>query len=120
MPKFSECSKQYRYQITMKGMGRCPICGGKPSSRSPKGRYCEKHVEARAARERRRIGCKSKFVKKATWLEIDWTMGAKLIALMLGVTRQTVKSHYKRLRVMQKIKPVPGFIQPVGGAKVRK
>jgi len=40
--------------------------------------------------------------------------------VMLGVSRQTVKNHYKRLRSMNKIKPVPGFIQPVGGAKLRK
>jgi len=120
MPILERFSKQYRYQITMKGMGRCPICGSKPSPRSPKGRYCEKHVEARAARERRRIGCKGKFVKKETWLALDWTLGAKLIAVMLGVSRQTVKNHYKRLRSMNKIKPVPGFIQPVGGAKLRK
>ena len=117
MPKFSECSKQYRYQIVMKGMGRCPICGGTPSPRSPRGRYCEKHVEARAERERRRIGAKRKFVPRLMWEKLDWTLGAKLIALMLGVTRQTVKAHYKTLRALNKISPVPGFIQKVGRRK---
>ncbi len=120
MPNLEGFSKQYRYQITMKGMGRCPICGKKPSPRSPKGRYCEYHLEMRAARERARIGCKRRFIPKTTWVQLDWTLGPKLMAVMLGVTRQTVQSHYRRLLLEKKITAVPGFIQKVGRVKRKK
>ena len=110
MVNFNDASPQYRNQIIKKGLGTCPCCGGKPSPRSPKRGYCEKHIEARAAWKRRSLGCRRKFTSKETWLALDWTLGPKLIAIMLGVGMQTVKTHYKRLRAANKIKPVPGFL----------
>lgn len=97
-----------------RGMGRCSVCGGKPSPRSPKGRLCEKHVEMRAANMRRLLGCKKVFVLKTVWPQLDWTLGPKLISAMLGVSRRTVKDHYKRLLATHKIKAVPGFVGKCG------
>lgn len=118
MPNLDEFSAPYRCQLTYKALGRCPICGDKPSPRSPKGLYCEYHIEARAERERRRIKSKRRFPLKKTWLELDWSLGAKLIAKMMGVTKQTVYRHYRRLRALGKIKAIKGFILPVGRRKV--
>jgi hypothetical protein len=108
--KFNDLSPQYRYQIVMTGLRKCPCCGGKPSSRSPKRGYCERHIETRAAWKRRSLGCKKKFTSKETWAQLDWTLGPKLIAAMLGVGVQTVKKKYKLLVALGKVKPVPGFL----------
>lgn len=110
MKKFNDLSPQYKYQIVMTGLRKCPACGGKPSRRSPKRGYCDKHIEARAAWKRRSLGCKKKFTTKDAWLQLDWTLGPTLIAAMLGVSAQTVKKKYKLLAAMGKIKPVPGFL----------
>jgi len=110
MVKFNDASPQYRNQIIKKGLGVCPTCGGKPSPRSPKRGYCEKHIEARAAWKRRNLGCKRRFTPKAVWLSLDWTLGPKLVAAMLAVSVQTVKKKYKGLAATGKIRPVPGFL----------
>jgi hypothetical protein len=110
MKKFNDLSPQYKYQIVMTGLRKCPACGGKPSPRSPKRGYCDKHIEARAAWKRKSLGCKRKFVAKDVWVQLDWTLGPKLMAAMLGVRVETVKLRYKRLVATGRIKAVPGFM----------
>lgn len=115
MKKFQDMSPQYRVYVRRKGLGMCPVagCREKGSPRSPKRGYCEKHVEMRAEVERRRIGAKRR-PPKTLWLQIDWTLGAKLIAAMMGVGLRTVQKKYKLLRALGKIKAVPGFIRRPG------
>ena len=115
--KFNDLSPQYRYQIIKTGLRKCPACGAKPSPRSPKRCYCEKHIETRAAWKRRSLGCKKKFAAKDLWVQLDWTLGPKLVAAMLGVSVPTVKVHYRKLVVEKKIKPVPGFMPGRWGKK---
>lgn len=118
--KFNDLSPQYRRHIVLKGMRKCPVCGGEPSIRSPKGLYCEKHVEARAERERKRIGVKRRFHPISTWAEVDWTLGVKLIAAMLGVKVQAVRDNYVKALSRRLIKPVEGILPLPGGGRKRK
>ena len=115
MLNIDNLSKQYRHQMILKGLGRCPLCGGPPSVRSPKGKLCEYHVELRATQARKRIKAKRRHTPLTDWLQVDWTLGAKAIMKLLGVGRNSVHRNYRKLLHMKKIKPVPGFIQPVGG-----
>ncbi len=110
--KFNDLSKQYRRHIVLKGLRKCPVCGGTPSIRSPKGLYCEKHVTIRAAAERRRIGWKKPLVPLTVWVAVDWSLGADLIAIMLKVKKQTVLKNYQKVLGRGLIKPVEGFCPP--------
>lgn len=118
--KFNDLSPQYRRHIVLKGMRKCPVCGGEPSIRSPKGLYCEKHVEARAERERRRIGIKRRMHPPTTWIEVDWTLGVKVIATMLGVKVQAVRDNYQRLLARRLITAVEGILPVAKMGRGRK
>lgn len=115
MLNIDNLSKQYKHQMMLKGLGRCPRCGGVPSIRSPKGKLCERHVEMRAEQARKRIKARKRHIPLSDWLQVDWTLGAKAIMKLLGMGRNAVHRNYRKLLWMKKIKAVPGFIQPVGG-----
>ena len=68
------------------------------------------NLKNNAAWKRRSLGCKRKFTPKAMWLSLDWTLGPKLVALMLGASVQTVNKKYLVLVATHKIKAVPGFM----------
>jgi hypothetical protein len=116
MKKFQDMSPQHKTIILRIGMRKCPVagCNGKRSPRSPVRGYCERHVEMRAEAERRRIGAKKRHTPKSVWAQIDWTLGAKLVAAMTGVTLRTAQKKYKVFFAMGKIKAVPGFINKRG------
>lgn len=115
MLNIDNLSKQYKHQMMLKGLGRCPRCGGVPSIRSPKGKLCDRHVEMRAEQARKRIKARKRHIPLTDWLQVDWTLGAKVIAGMLGVGKPAVIRNYRKLIWMRKLKPIEGFIQPVGG-----
>jgi hypothetical protein len=114
MLKLSELSKQQQWQLMRKGANLCPICGGKPSIRCPKSKLCERHAEMKAAYQRKRIKAKRRFIPLSSWAQVDWNLGAKEIAKLLGVSRLTVQRNYRKVVRLLLVKPVKGFIGEVG------
>jgi len=106
MVNFKNLSKQYRWQIVRKGLSLCPVCGGRPSPRSKRGKLCEVHIEAAARRMNKKINAKRRFATPQMWLSVDWTLGIDLVAVMLGVTRATATRKYKILVTTGKLKRV--------------
>lgn len=97
-------SRQYRWQIMRKGVGRCPICGKKPDKRAVKSKLCTKHLKAQRLRMRKRVGVKRPFLSPEEQADLDWSLGYEVVAAMTGRTLLTVKRWFTKLVVGGKIK----------------
>ena len=114
MLNFDELSKQQRWALMRKGANLCPICGGKPSIRCPKSKLCERHAEMKAGYQRKRLKTTRRFIPLSSWVQVDWNLGCKKIAQLLGVSRLTVQRNYRKVVRLLLVKPVKGFIGEVG------
>lgn len=111
MIKPEDLSKKQLQALIWKGMNRCPVCGGTPSVRSPKGKLCEFHVELKTANKSRSEGYASRHIPLSVYEKADWSLGVKALAKQFGVKVLAIRCAYTKLVGMRRIKPVKGIMR---------
>jgi hypothetical protein len=84
-------SRQRKWQLKQREAGLCALC---PQAVEKWG-LCSFHVEQ--AIKRRQKGVSRPYLPKWVWFAVDWSMGHKKIASMMGVTEATVRYHWKKV-----------------------
>jgi hypothetical protein len=109
MLKLEDLSKQEILGLVRKGKNRCPVCGGTPSVRSQKGKFCEYHIELRTSTTRRNGGY-GKHNSMSAYEKANWSLGAEALAEQFGVQVRAIHYAYNKLVRLQRIQPIKGFL----------
>jgi len=84
-------SRQRKWQLKQREAGLCVLC----PQVAEKWGLCLFHVEQSIKRRQKKV--KKPYLPKWVWQAVDWDMGHKKIASMMGVTEATVRYHWKKI-----------------------